>query len=147
LIKDSEAMYLISQFNTYASWSSRGTEMDVASAAAMIACVGLFFSIFQVMDSAPSEPPLASFRGMFLFLFLAVLFGLVLMFYLQSRKILRSVKSDSEKLRILESHRQEHHSFPDNLTFEAIVTSKPEDLRTLLKVTTVQSPTADAPTL
>jgi len=128
-------MHLISQFNTYASWSSRGTEMDVASAAAMIACAGLFFSIFKVMDSAPSEPPLASFRGMFLILFLAVLFGLVLMFYLQGRKILRSVKSDSEKLRILESHRHKHHSFPDNLTFEAIVTSKPEDLRKLLEVT------------
>ena len=123
---DSEARYLIDQFNKYSSWFLKGLEVMYPMIAVALAIVSLNFVLSNAMGLIP-------FSNLTIFLFVQILLlATVFAVFLASRSITRAHEHNQRKLIALEKYRSQHKSVPDSLTFEMIVKKKPEDLEKFL---------------
>ena len=129
-VDDSEARYLIDQFNKYASWS-------VSHWINILPYVAILVSVFALSFSLPEtgwEVPLLSDPMLRLYLPLGVILLAIGASLSAAWKYNQETHSFEERLFVLERYRSKHKSLPDEVTFEWIVKSKPEDLEKLLAV-------------
>ena len=128
---DTEAKFLIDQFNKYVSWKTRHGELELVASAVAIATTGLGLSVaaffWRLVDIV-----MTALTGAML---LAVLALLVLVWRLSSR-IDKTYKDYEKRLTALEDYRSNYKSLPDAITFGRIINPKEfktKDLEKLLK--------------
>lgn len=125
---DSEARYLIEQFNKYVSWKTRHGELELVALAVAVATAGLAVSVGGwVLRSVPPTIVTIVLPAVLLLLVLVI----VLDGLRQHRRIERTYEDCEKRLMALEDYRSKHKALPDGITFRLIV-EKPEEVRRIL---------------
>lgn len=127
LLDDSEAKYLIDQFNKYSSWFLKGYEPWYSAMAMTVAGIALMVVITNNLNLLKLSP----FWGVAMYF--VVLVGVMVMLITIARftlEMTREHERNAKKLIALENYRSKHKSLPDSLTFETI---KSESLQQLEK--------------
>lgn len=122
---DSEARYLIDQFNKYASWKARWWEIMFAFLAIIVAADALYLSSVPVGE-----------RFGLVWTIVAVVLVVIAFTTMEHDRRMRL--GFEKRLTLLEGYRSRHKlvtsgALPDSVTFKAIIESKPEQLEKLLE--------------
>lgn len=130
---DSEARYLIDQYNKYASWKTRHGELELVGLAVAVATTGLAVSIAgwfwrtSTTDTIVMVLPVP----MLLLVFVMLVIG-----WREHLRIRRAYEDHEKRLTALERYRSRNKSLPDTLTFSKIIKFeefKTEDMEKLLQ--------------
>jgi hypothetical protein len=122
---DSEARYLIDQFNKYTSWRTRDREVGIVGAAFGLTVAAMAVAAYGSSVGYSKYP-------LFLPSLYAILGVLGVLGFALSVLIIHEIRSCSKKLKMLEVHRSGHRSLPPSVTFETITEWKWKKLNRLL---------------
>lgn len=128
LLDDSEARYLIDQFNKYSSWFFKGLEPMYPTTIALIAVVAMSLTIFQALGLAQ----LPDLSRLIHVIIIVLLLAVTIIMMLISTDITKEHESNLKKFIALENYRSKHKSLPDSLTLNKIIASKPPDIEKIL---------------
>jgi hypothetical protein len=136
-MNDDEAKYLIDQYNKYASWRTKDTELGLSQWTAILAMLAILVSIVSLaLRGAPLDifSPVLGLPWVYLWLTLAIV---VVCFVMYARGYIETTgqyADDAYRLLILEKYRSRFHSLP-SLTLDKIVDPDftPEKLIDLLE--------------
>jgi len=127
---DSEARYLIDQFNKYASWIMKGPELVIPILALIVASMALVISVMNPLGLFSRYPP--PWNSVALAVFASPILALWLLWSRIFNKIIDEYGQNRRRLIALMDHYSKYRSLPDSLTFGTIVKWKPEELEKAL---------------
>ena len=128
---DSEARYVIEQFNKYASWVAKAIEPGLSFMALLIASSALVIVGWSI--AVPVESISFLLRQVLFWITIGIFIVTVPVLTIPVHRAIDKCRDNEERLRMLEDYRFKYKSLPDTLTLETIVTNTPEELRELLE--------------
>lgn len=127
---DTEAKFLIDQFNKYASWRSKKEEMRLTMFGLALAIFAMGFSVY-FFDKRPW-----SWVDTIFMICLTIAVGVGIFTVTRAvRRVFSTYEDDTDRLKALEKYRFENKKLPDTVTFEKITDPKlkAEDFEKLLR--------------
>jgi hypothetical protein len=125
---DSEARYLIDQFNKFASWRLRREELRLTVLGPGIAIFAVGISVMFY-----DKHPWSSTDTILMICSSIALVTVILLLLRRLGRMFDGYADDIARLKALEEHRSKFKSLPNEISFCKIVDTKPKDLEELLK--------------